>query len=185
MTRACIFYIVGSSGVGKDSIINGVKYKLSKSNHLISAKRFITRPNEDGNEIHIPLSKQDFLFRKEQGLFALTWEAHNYHYAIGIEIDFWIKSGYNIIINGSRANLEIAKLLYPNLISILIDADKSTIYTRLLNRSREPQSQIESRLKRNSQFQDLQYDFIVNNNASIEIAINNLATFINRNINRF
>jgi ribose 1,5-bisphosphokinase len=53
MHKGYIIYVVGSSGVGKDSIINEVKKKLNFDNHFIFAKRFITRPNMEGNEKHI------------------------------------------------------------------------------------------------------------------------------------
>ena len=68
MPKGSIFYIVGSSGVGKDSIINQIKTKLTFENKFVFAKRFITRPNVDGNEIHISLSKESFENRLNKNL---------------------------------------------------------------------------------------------------------------------
>ena len=179
MPNGFIFYVIGSSGVGKDSIINDVKTKLRFEDQFIFAKRFITRPNKDGNEKHIELSIPDFNHRIDQKLFALHWEAHNHYYGIGIELEYWISNGYHVIVNGSRAYKEIAALKYPNLKSILIDADKEVIYERLVGRKRETLQLIEKRMKRNDQFDDMQFDFIIKNESTIKDAVDSFLFFIN------
>jgi ribose 1,5-bisphosphokinase len=177
MTKGFILYVIGSSGVGKDSILNESRKKLNFSKKFLFAKRFITRPNVDGNEQHIQLSLADFNHRIDQGLFSLFWDAHENFYGIGIEIEYWTASGYNVIVNGSRAYLEIAKLRYPNLKSILISADKKIIYKRLIGRKRESHEMIEKRLERNKKFEDLEFDHVISNENSLEKAVNSFVQY--------
>ena len=182
MSKGIIFYIVGSSGVGKDSIINQIKTKLNFDNKFVFAKRFITRPNVDGTEIHIPLSKESFVNRLDKKLFALHWEAHDNFYGIGIELEYWIENGYNVIVNGSRGYLDIAKIKYPKIKAILIDAEKSIIYERLIGRSRESKQLIEQRMERNNKFNNMNFDLVIKNESTIEIAVDSLLFYINKTI---
>ena len=182
MPKGSIFYIVGSSGVGKDSIINQLKTKLTFENKFVFAKRFITRPNVDGNEIHISLSKESFENRLNKNLFALHWEAHDNLYGIGIELEYWIDNGYNVIVNGSREYLEVAKTKYPKLKAILIDAEKSVIYERLIGRKRESKDLIEERINRNNRFQNMKFDIVIKNESTIETAVDSLLFYINKTI---
>ena len=56
--------------------------------------------------------------------------------------------------------------------------DKSILYDRLIGRNRESKEQIEQRLKRNEQFETLDYDMIINNESHLEIAVDSLYHFI-------
>lgn len=179
MHKGYIFYVIGSSGVGKDSVINEVKKKLTFENFFIFAKRFITRPNVDHNEKHIELSKSDFLHRIDQKLFSMHWDAHENFYGIGIEVEYWNAIGYHVIVNGSRAYHDVAKLKYPNLKSILIDADKSIIYERLVGRQRETKQLIDQRIKRNDQFDNMQFDHIIKNESTLKNAVDSFLQYIN------
>jgi ribose 1,5-bisphosphokinase len=180
MHKGFIFYVIGSSGVGKDAIINEVKKKLNFEKGFIFATRFITRPNVDGNEQHIQLSKEDFTNRMDQKLFSLHWEAHDNFYGIGIELESWISNGFHVVVNGSRAYADIAKLKYPTIKTILIDADKSVIYERLIGRKRESQELIEKRMERNEKFQDMSFDLIIKNVSTLEKAVDTFLHFINQ-----
>lgn len=179
MHKGYIIYVVGSSGVGKDAIINEVKKKLNFDNHFIFAKRFITRPNKEGNEKHIELSIPDFNHRIDQKLFALHWEAHTNLYGIGIEIEYWTSNGYHVIVNGSRAYKDVAALKYPNLKSILIVADKEVVYERLVGRNRESKQLIDQRMQRNDQFDHMQFDHIIKNESTIKEAVDSFLLYIN------
>jgi len=178
MLKGTLFYIIGASGVGKDSVINELKNKLTYKEGFIFTKRFITRPNSDSTEKHIPISNADFDFRLSNQLFALNWQANGNDYGIGIEIEYWLNEGLHVIVNGSRGYLDVAKTKYPELQSILIEVDKSILYNRLIGRNRESKEEIEQRLKRNEQFETLDYDMIINNESHLDIAVDSLYHFI-------
>jgi ribose 1,5-bisphosphokinase len=165
-----LFYVVGASGVGKDTLLNFVKNKITAEEKVLFANRYITRDAFSGGENHVELSKTDFIIRKESGLFALDWESHGNFYGIGIEVLNWLEAGFNVVINGSREYLPTAKSKIPLLIDILIDADPSIIEARLSHRNRETQEEIKKRILRNLNIQKLDYDHVVLNNGNIEEA---------------
>ena len=143
-----LIYIVGASGVGKDSLMHYARRQLNGSIPLVFAHRYITRPITQGSENHIVLTVEEFHNRKAGGLFALDWESHGLYYGIGIEIDAWIAKGFHVVVNGSRQYLPTARDRYPNMIPIIIEADQEVIRHRLESRGREKGEEIENRIKR-------------------------------------
>ncbi len=143
-----LIYIMGASGVGKDSLLHYAKNELVSQSRLVFAHRYITRPVDLNGENHIALSKDEFEHRDQAGCFAMTWGAHSNQYGIGIEIDRWLTNGLTVIVNGSRDYFGQAIEKYPELKPILIVASKDTVRERLVKRARETDDQIEQRLKR-------------------------------------
>jgi ribose 1,5-bisphosphokinase len=143
-----LIYIVGASGVGKDTLLQYARRHVNGSLPLLFAHRYITRPVREDSENHISLSVEEFTARKDRGLFAMDWESHGLHYGVGCEIDEWMEKGFHVIVNGSRAYLETARQRYPSLITVVIEADPDIILRRLENRGRETAEDIGSRFKR-------------------------------------
>ena len=143
-----LVYVVGASGVGKDSLMHYARQQLNGSLPLLFAHRYITRPATEGSENHVALTVEEFRNRKAQGFFALDWESHGLYYGIGIEIDVWMQKGSHVVVNGSRQYLPIAKERYPDMIPIVIEADPEIIRHRLESRGREKGEEIELRIKR-------------------------------------
>lgn len=147
-----LFYVVGPSGAGKDSLIEYCREQLNGRLPIIFTHRYITRPATTGSENHVSLSTEEFKLRIEHGLFALHWESHGLYYGIGIEINYWLEKGFSVVINGSRAYLPFALEKYPDLQPILIEADAEIIKSRLNNRGREDAKSIEERIAHNEEF---------------------------------
>ncbi len=145
---AQLIYIVGASGVGKDSLMHYARQRINGSARVLFAHRYITRPVIGTSENHIVLTPEEFQLRKTGGLFALDWESHNLYYGIGREINDWMISGYHVVVNGSRQYLPVAKERYPHLAAIVIEADPEIILQRLQNRGREQAADIADRVKR-------------------------------------
>ena len=145
---AQLIYIVGASGVGKDSLMHYARQQLNGSIPMVFAHRYITRSATEGSENHIVLTVEEFSNRKAGGLFALDWESHGLYYGIGIEIDVWMEKGFHVVVNGSRQYLPVAKERYPDMIPIVIEADPEIIRKRLESRGREKGEEIEKRIKR-------------------------------------
>lgn len=148
MIMAKIFYVMGASGVGKDSILKYARENISNDLAVAFSHRYITRPIDVKNENHIQLSESEFKKRQTEKLFAMSWYCHDTYYAIGIEIEQWLKKGVSVVINGSRDYFFEAVKLYPQLIPVLVHASKENLEKRLLKRGRENKLQIESRLAR-------------------------------------
>lgn len=139
--------IVGPSGVGKDSVMEGVK-KACPEVELV--RRVITRDAGAGGENFDSVSEQAFERLRSQGAFALHWQAHGLRYGIPISINGQIADGKIVMFNGSRAALPIAQELYPDMKIVVITAKPETLAHRLKNRGRESEDDIKRRLARAS-----------------------------------
>lgn len=151
MARGTLFYLMGASGSGKDSLLEGCRQHLPSQMRCCIAHRYITRAADVGGENHIHLSEVEFHLRDELGLFAMSWFSHGYHYGIGNEIDTWLDSGANVLINGSRQYLPKAMAMYPELVPVLVDVHHDKLRQRLIRRGRETLDEIECRLARHAQ----------------------------------
>jgi len=174
-----LIYLVGASGAGKDTILAASREDDFFYASYAFAHRFITRPSHIGSENHVFLSTEEFANRRDRGLFALEWHAHDTHYGIGKEIDAWMESGLNVIVNGSRSYLPKVRRLYPNVITIWVTVDSKVLMQRLLDRNRESLPEIQQRIKRNNELEALRSknnlnDWIeVKNNNDITEGVNN------------
>ena len=146
-----LFYVIGATGAGKDTLMNYARTQLNGHEKVIFAHRYITRPPFTGNENHIYLGEEEFKTRIDDELFALYWESHAQYYGIGAEINMWMEKGFNVVVNGSRQYLPVAKELYPEMIVILIDASPEIIRERLTGRGRENATEINKRIVRSSE----------------------------------
>jgi ribose 1,5-bisphosphokinase len=147
-----LFYVVGASGAGKDSLLGYARERLAGVAPVLFAHRYITRPPDAGGEHHVALSPAEFATRKSLGLFALDWESHGLCYGLGVEIDAWLRTGANVVMNGSRAHLAHASRRYPNLQVVLVAVDPAILRARLLARARESAAETESRVARAASF---------------------------------
>jgi ribose 1,5-bisphosphokinase len=146
MTMARLFYVIGASGAGKDSLIDYIRQNLPENAPVLFAHRYITRPADAGGENHVALSVQEFLLRQQSGCFAMNWYSHNTHYGVGAEINEWLARGLNVIVNGSREYLAEAATKYPNLLPIVVSADPDILADRLFARGRESFTQVANRV---------------------------------------
>jgi len=143
-----LIYIMGPSGSGKDSLMAEARLRLPAEASVAFAHRYITRPADAGGENHVALSRAEFQLRASRGLFALSWESHDFAYGIGREIDLWMEAGLSVVVNGSRGALPEALNAYPELLPVLIDVPEYILRERLGARGRENAGEIEARLAR-------------------------------------
>ena len=59
-----------------------------------------------------------------------------------------MESGFHVVVNGSRQYLPVALQRYPDLVTIVIEADPDIIRRRLESRGRETAADIEQRVQR-------------------------------------
>ena len=177
-----LFYVIGPSGAGKDTLMNYARTKINGSTAVAFAHRYITREPGHNNENHVYLSPEEFKLRARAGCFALHWESHGKYYGIGAEIDSWLHNGINVVINGSRQYLPVAQQLYPAMTVILIEASPEVISQRLAGRGRESTEEIEKRIKRTEEINcDLTNCIKIQNDGNIEIAGDELVKLITSN----
>lgn len=144
-----LYFLVGSSGVGKDSALELIKkLDFEGKKPVLVAHRYITRAVRQDDENHIELTHADFKIRKQSELFLFHWKSHGYQYGIGREVLNWLDVGHDVIINGSRKYIYQAQQIYPNLKIIWLTLSEEILRERLIKRGRESYKEIETRIAR-------------------------------------
>jgi len=178
---ANVFYIIGGSGAGKDSLIDYVKKHLSENEPIEFVRRYITRPSTAGGENHLALTEEEFLQYKDNDHFVMNWFSHNTHYGIGTEINHWLSKNISVVMNGSRAYLSEAINKYPDIIPILISVDPLILSERLCSRGRESYDEIQKRIAQAVELESTAEHpnmITIENNASLEEAGDHLLSVI-------
>jgi len=104
----------------------------------------ITRSAESVGEDALGVSPAEFERLEGEGAFALSWRANGLAYGIPREIDDWLSAGQDVLINGSRGHLEVARQRYPQLLAILLQVDEAVLRQRLLARGARRRSRSSS-----------------------------------------
>jgi len=148
MPNGTLFYVMGASGAGKDSLIAFARAHLADRADFAFVRRCITRPAAGTTEDHVALSDAEFEQRVRRGLFCMHWQSHGHRYGIGKEVDDWLTSGVNVVMNGSRGYLKEAARRYAVLAPVLVRVSPETRAARLRQRGRETSPQLDARLER-------------------------------------
>jgi len=143
-----LFLVVGPSGVGKDSLIDGARQFLEQDVSFWFPKRYITRSADAGGERHKSITSEEFERLVTQGAFMLSWRAHGHGYGIPIAAKEALARGRSVIINVSRQVIEEARHQWSPVRVMLISAPRAVLRQRLTRRGREMPEEIEKRLDR-------------------------------------
>lgn len=142
-----LFAVVGPSGAGKDTLIEAARQARPD---LLIVRRVITRPEAMGGEDFEGVTEAQFATRKARGEFALDWRAHGLRYGVpAIQIAERL-AGRDVLFNGSRAALDAAAVIFPDLVVIRVTAPSTVLMERLLTRGRETREEIAARVQRAS-----------------------------------
>ncbi len=141
------FFVVGPSGAGKDSLIDGAR-KVLPCDQFVFARRTITRPHGSPGEDHEACTEAEFQTRISKNGFLITWQAHGLNYGLPSSLLDEMRAGSNIIANGSRAMVAALREKIPSLIVIEVNAPKSVLEKRLASRGRETTDDVARRLNR-------------------------------------
>ena len=167
---ACLVYLMGPSGVGKDSLLGWLQTRLPTQSAVHWARRTITRAPAMQGELHESLSDADFDALKAADAFGLDWQANGLRYGIRREELAPLQLGTWVFVNGSRAHWPQASLKFPTSRSVLITASAGVLRQRLLSRDRESAEEIEARLARLQDYCDSNVHCIVHNDGTLDEA---------------
>jgi ribose 1,5-bisphosphokinase len=143
-----LFLVVGPSGVGKDTLMDGVRQSLVTNDRYYFARRTVTRPSDAGGEVHEAVSKGEFEARAADGKFALHWSAHDLHYGITWREVSPLANGIHVVANVSRNIINEARKRFHPLIVVSVNVPSSMLRSRLEARARESEDDITRRLAR-------------------------------------
>jgi thymidine phosphorylase/ribose 1,5-bisphosphokinase len=142
--------VVGPSGVGKDTLINGARHALENGKRFVFVRRLVTRPTDADLEDHDSIDAETYRQMEAAGRFALAWDAHTLRYALPLSLDTDLALGKTVVANVSRHVVPEAFKKYPSCVVMLITAEISCRAERLIRRGRENADQITARLARES-----------------------------------
>lgn len=135
-----LILVVGPSGAGKDTLLDGARKALPSVRFV---RRVITRPAEAGGEDHEAVTESEFLTRS----FALQWGAHGLRYGIPSDIVADLARGALVVANASRAAIAEAASKFDVHV-IEISAPPEVLAARLAARGRENATDVAARLAR-------------------------------------
>lgn len=170
----CLFYVIGPSGAGKDSLMLAARHALDGQS-ILFAHRYITRAASDASESFVQLSAAEFSLRQRLGLFWLVWSSHHLAYAVGTEVLRWLEADIPVVVNGSRQALPqviaaCAQAHIP-LVPVWVHCELSVLAQRLSQRGRESHVQIEERLQRAAQFEPPVGALVIDNSGNLADAL--------------
>jgi ribose 1,5-bisphosphokinase len=166
-----LIYVMGASGVGKDSLLSYAREHLPGRSDVIFCHRYVTRPAALGHENYVSLSHAEFILRLARGLFLFDWIAHGISYGIGVEADLWRRAGLDVVISGSREHFAAAAHRHPAIAPVLIEAPVAVLRQRLRARGRESSAEIEERVARAGRFSASHPALLrVDNSGSLDLA---------------
>ena len=148
MATGTFFLVVGPSGVGKDTLLDGARAALRNDDRFLFARRTITRPADAGGEDHEAVTPEEFARRREAGAFLLTWGAHGLEYGLPATLSDALKQGRHVVANGSRATIAELAGRVPKLVVVEINASPEVVAARLRARGREDEAQVAARVAR-------------------------------------
>ncbi|HWZ49014.1 MAG TPA: phosphonate metabolism protein/1,5-bisphosphokinase (PRPP-forming) PhnN [Herbaspirillum sp.] len=166
-----LFFVVGPSGVGKDSLLEWVKTRLPADAGPVFARRSITRPAH-ASEAHEPMTQDAFQHATQAGHFSMIWQANDTCYGIRRDMEAELKAGRDVVVNGSREYIPQLRQLFPQAKILWISADPAAIRQRIEGRSRETGAALENRLQRITAFNAEEVDGVthIDNSGPLEIA---------------
>ena len=143
-----LFFVVGPSGSGKDTLLNGARQALAGDRRVVFAPRVITRPAGVGNEDHLPCEPEEFDREMRSGAFLIHWSAHGLKYGIPFHVVDHLASGRHVVVNGSRGAAAELLTKVRNVTLVEISAPAELIAQRLVARGREDAKDVQARLAR-------------------------------------
>ncbi len=148
MAEGRLILVVGPSGAGKDTLIAAAEAALADDPRYMFPKREITRDGDSGGEAHVAVSPADFGQRRDQGGYALHWDAHGLSYGIPADIDAAVTAGRSVVVNASRTVIDAARARYPGIRIVHVTAPLGVLAQRIAARGRESADDVATRLAR-------------------------------------
>ncbi len=169
-----LVYVIGPSGAGKDSVLQGLRdrWDLPASAHW--ARRSITRPADAGGEQHEALDSATFEVHRKAQDFAMYWSANGHSYGIRHTEIQPLEEGLWVFVNGSRQWLHQLLDRWPSATVVHIGATPEVLAQRLSARGRESSEEVSARLARQVPLALPESSICIQNDGALHEAVNAL-----------
>lgn len=181
MPEGVFVAVVGPSGAGKDTLLNGAARALAAQTDIRFVRRVITRAPDRASEDHDTLSVEAFNAEKARGAFCLSWAAHGLHYGVPISALHATRQGCVVVANLSRSALTDMTDIFERAMLIEVTAARDVLAQRLMARKREAPTEVEERLRRSSAFAvpaGLRGHIVIDNSTTLESGVRDMAEAI-------
>lgn len=176
-----LIVVVGPSGAGKDSVMGFAARHFAHRPDILFVRRVITRPSDAGGEVHESVSAAEFESMRQEGAFAVSWQAHGLSYGVPREIAAKVESGMTAIVNGSRTALPAFRAAFGEICVALITAEPAVLARRLAERGRESEEDVLRRLTRQTPEIITEADVTaIDNSGRLDIAGNRFIALVER-----
>ncbi|HEV2677070.1 MAG TPA: phosphonate metabolism protein/1,5-bisphosphokinase (PRPP-forming) PhnN [Aliidongia sp.] len=140
--------VVGPSGSGKDTLIDGAREALAVDPAWLFARRVITRPESAGGEAHEAVDVETFEQRRAAGAFLVSWDTHGLKYGLPGSLLDELRAGRNVVANVSRTVIADLAAKVPHTLVLRVFAPIEERAKRLASRGRESEADVAARLAR-------------------------------------
>ena len=170
--------VVGPSGAGKDTLIQGARESCVDDRSVVFPKRVVTRPSSAAED-HDTTTDAEFNAAVADGAFALWWGAHGNQYGIPASIDADIRAGRTVVCNASRTVVEQARRKYAQAAGVLVTAPADVLAARLAGRTRSSDGAVEARIARSAAVdKTFEPDFVIQNTGKPAVGVRRLLNAI-------
>lgn len=143
-----LFFVVGPSGAGKDTLIDGARAALGPGGRYVFARRVVTRPAGSPGEDHEPATEAEFDACAAEGGFLVAWSAHGLRYGLRRSLADALAAGLHVVANGSRAAAAKLSGRVERLVVVEVGAPPGVLAARIAGRARESGEALRERLGR-------------------------------------
>ncbi len=176
-----LFLIVGPSGAGKDSLLDGARVQLARDPHFVFARRIITRPADAGGEAHEAVTEEEFEARLTRDEFLAHWRAHDLGYGLSGELAADLAEGRHVLANISRGAIAGLAERHSEIRVIEVTAPPEILAARLAARGREDAADIQRRITRKPAAYPKGVEVLtIQNDGSIEAGVEQFVRTINQ-----
>jgi thymidine phosphorylase len=148
MATGLFVLVVGPSGAGKDTLLDGARGHPECARRFHFARRVITRPAGAPGEDHDSQDEAAFAQREAEGGFLMTWRAHGLSYGLPIELRDHLRAGRHVLANGSRAVVAELARRVEHLVVVEVSAPNEVLAQRIASRGRESTEEVLKRVAR-------------------------------------
>lgn len=179
-----LIVISGTSGVGKDAVLNAMKERSLPLHFVVTATSRAPRTGEVEGRDYFFFSKEEFEHRIEKGEFIEhSWVYTDYKGIPRWQIDDALCCGKDVILRVDVQGAMKLRALYPEAVLIfLIPESVDEWYNRLKNRNAETPEELKVRLDtaRTEVGQIDEFDYVVlNAHDLLDQAVNDIISIIN------